>query len=245
MRKAISTLKIGTLSVTLTLLTCFAGSTLVADEAKAQYFTSEIKAFALNFCPLGWSAADGSTLEIGKNESMYALLGTTYGGDGRSTFGLPDLSGRVPMGAGTGTGLSPNALGESSGEAVVELRAEQLPAHDHALANHVHDMPVHDHTATLHASLLSATEPDPEGNSLGTWTAGSVYAAGDAHGETFSPSSFTVSENSDSVVEAAGAGDTGAAGKTKGVLEVRAPTLALTICICTESGGECTYPARS
>lgn len=74
-----------------------------------------IKLFAGNFAPLGWFFCDGSLLPISQYQALYSLLGTIYGGDGRTTFGLPDLRGRVPMGTGQGQGLTPHNLGQKSG----------------------------------------------------------------------------------------------------------------------------------
>jgi microcystin-dependent protein len=74
-----------------------------------------IKLFAGNFAPLGWFFCDGSLLPISQYQALYSLLGTMYGGDGRTTFGLPDLRGRVPMGTGQGQGLTPHNLGQKSG----------------------------------------------------------------------------------------------------------------------------------
>lgn len=78
-------------------------------------FIGTIIMFAGNFAPRNWAFCDGSLLEIAKNQSLYSILGTTYGGDGRTTFALPDLRGRVPMHPGSGPGLSPRRLGDKAG----------------------------------------------------------------------------------------------------------------------------------
>jgi microcystin-dependent protein len=84
---------------------------------------------ASKFAPSGWAFCDGSTLNIRENTALFALLSTTYGGDGRITFGLPDLRGRVPLGAGAGPGLTPRSLGSSGGAEGVALTVDQLPTH--------------------------------------------------------------------------------------------------------------------
>jgi microcystin-dependent protein len=99
----------------------------------ADPFLAEIRVFPYNFVPRGWSACNGQVLPISQNTALFSLLGTTYGGDGRSTFALPDLRGRFPMGTGQGPGLSDRFLGEATGSATVTLTTAQLPSHRHAL----------------------------------------------------------------------------------------------------------------
>lgn len=97
----------------------------------AEPFIGEIRMFGGNFAPLGWAFCNGQLLAIAQYDALYALIGTTYGGDGQTTFALPDLRGRIPIHMGTGGGLSPRTLGESSGTETVTLTSDQLPAHDH------------------------------------------------------------------------------------------------------------------
>ena len=94
-------------------------------------FIGMIVQFGGNFAPRGWALCDGQLLPITSHSSLFSILGTTYGGDGRSTFGLPDLRGRVAMHAGTGAGLSPRSLGTKSGHEHVTLTTEQMPNHNH------------------------------------------------------------------------------------------------------------------
>lgn len=96
-------------------------------------FVGEIKLFGGNFAPLNWAFCDGSLLSIAQNSALFALLGTTYGGNGTSTFALPDLRGRVPIHRGQGAGLSNRILGESGGSETIILNASQLPIHTHPL----------------------------------------------------------------------------------------------------------------
>lgn len=89
--------------------------------------------FAGNFAPRGWAFCDGQLLAVSQNDALFSLLGTTYGGDGRTTFGLPDLRGRIPIHAGTGPGLSPRRLGAKFGTEQETLTANELPSHSHVL----------------------------------------------------------------------------------------------------------------
>jgi microcystin-dependent protein len=89
--------------------------------------------FAGNFAPQGWAFCDGQLLAISQNDALFSLLGTIYGGDGRTTFGLPELRGRIPIHAGTGPGLSQRRLGAKDGSETNTLSANQVPAHAHNL----------------------------------------------------------------------------------------------------------------
>ena len=96
-------------------------------------FVGEIRMFAGNFAPRGWAFCDGQLLAVSQNDALFSLLGTIYGGDGRTTFGLPDLRGRVPIHAGSGPGLSPRRLGAKAGAENVTLTTNQLPSHTHPI----------------------------------------------------------------------------------------------------------------
>ncbi|MDH5676276.1 MAG: tail fiber protein [Myxococcales bacterium] len=96
-------------------------------------FIGQIMLFAGNFAPRGWALCDGQLLPIAQNSALFSILGTTYGGDGKTTFALPDLRGRIPMHAGQGPGLSPRRLGERAGAETTTLTTNNLPAHNHAL----------------------------------------------------------------------------------------------------------------
>jgi microcystin-dependent protein len=87
--------------------------------------------FAGNFAPKGWALCDGQLMPISQNTALFSLLGTTYGGDGKSTFALPNLQGAAPLGAGQGPGLSLRDLGEIGGEQTVTLLTTEMPAHGH------------------------------------------------------------------------------------------------------------------
>jgi len=99
----------------------------------ADPFVAEIRIFPFNFAPKGWAWCDGQLLPLSQNTALFSLLGTTYGGDGKSTFALPDLEGRAPMHPGQGPGLSLHDLGETGGSETVTLLLSEIPLHPHGL----------------------------------------------------------------------------------------------------------------
>lgn len=113
-------------------------------------FIGQIQIFGFNFAPRGWALCDGQLLPISQNTALFSLLGTTYGGDGRTTFALPDLRGRVPVHVGNGPGLSPISWGGRGGAESMTLTSANLPAHTH----------------TLNATNATADQAQPGGNAL-------------------------------------------------------------------------------
>ncbi|HUI93557.1 MAG TPA: tail fiber protein [Chitinivibrionales bacterium] len=111
-------------------------------------YLGEIKMFAGNFAPVGWALCNGQLLQISQNTALFSLLGTTYGGDGVTTFALPDLQGRFPMAAGSGTGLTVRNLGDKGGQETVTLTEAQMPSHTH--------------TASVSADSTVATSDSPQ-----------------------------------------------------------------------------------
>lgn len=97
----------------------------------ADPFVAEIRIFPFNFAPKGWAWCNGQLLPLSQNTALFSLLGTTYGGDGKSTFALPNLQGSAPMHPGQGPGLSLHDLGEQSGSEFVTLLQSEMPAHSH------------------------------------------------------------------------------------------------------------------
>ncbi len=96
-------------------------------------FIGTIMLFGFDFAPRGWAKCDGQLLPVSQNSALFSLLGTTYGGDGRTTFALPDLRGRVPLGAGHGAGLSMHAIGSRGGVESMTLMQANMPSHTHML----------------------------------------------------------------------------------------------------------------
>jgi microcystin-dependent protein len=99
----------------------------------ADPFVAEIRIFPFNFAPKGWAWCDGQLLPLSQNTALFSLLGTTYGGNGKSNFALPDLQGRAPMHPGQGPGLSLHDLGETGGSETVSLLESEIPSHPHTM----------------------------------------------------------------------------------------------------------------
>ncbi len=102
----------------------------------ADPFVAEIRIFGFNFAPTGWALCNGQILPISQNTALFSLLGTTYGGNGQSTFALPDMQGNAPMHPGQGPGLSLHDLGEIGGSQFVTLLESEMPVHNHNITTH-------------------------------------------------------------------------------------------------------------
>ena len=124
----------------------------------ADPFVAEIRIFPFNFAPKGWAFCAGQILPLSQNTALFSLLGTTYGGDGKSNFALPDLQGNAPMHPGQGPGLSLHDLGETGGSQTVTLLESEMPSHSHAFSQ----------------STRSSDNLNPKSLSLGTGN--NVYA---------------------------------------------------------------------
>jgi microcystin-dependent protein len=105
----------------------------------ADPFVAEIRIYPFNFAPKGWAFCDGQILPLSQNTALFSLLGTTYGGDGKSNFALPNMQGNAPMHPGQGPGLSLHDLGETGGSDTVTLLQSEMPAHSHNLGASVRD----------------------------------------------------------------------------------------------------------
>lgn len=114
-------------------------------------FIGQIAMFGFKFAPRGWALCNGQLLPISQNEALYSLLGTTYGGNGRTNFGVPDLRGRAPMHYGLGPGLTPRQIGQKGGQEQVALQVPQMPSHSHS------------GVIQPNASTASADKSDPSG----------------------------------------------------------------------------------
>jgi len=142
----------------------------------------EIRMFGGNFAPSGWAKCEGQLLSIAQNSALFSLLGTTYGGDGESTFGLPDLRGRVPLGSGSGPGLSSKTLGQKSGTETNTLSVGQMPSHNHSINAVVAD----GNKSTPSGNLPAGTKLlDPEySNASATTTMNSNMVANKGSGQS-------------------------------------------------------------
>lgn len=123
-------------------------------------FVAEIRIFPFNFAPKGWAFCDGQILPLSQNTALFSLLGTTYGGDGKSNFALPNMQGNAPMHPGQGPGLSLHDLGETGGSDTVSLLESEIPSHSHPL------------NASPQVALLDAPGPN---NSLARTTPADLY----------------------------------------------------------------------
>ena len=121
-------------------------------------FIGQIMMFGGNFAPRGWALCDGQLLAISSNSALFSILGTTYGGDGRTTFGLPDLRGRFPLHPGNGPGLSPVNLGQKRGSESVTLSVNNLPAHNHPFTFTPNPI-----SASMGSNSSEANTDDPDG----------------------------------------------------------------------------------
>lgn len=128
----------------------------------ASPYIGEIRIFAGNYAPQGWAMCNGQLVNISDNDALFNLIGTTYGGDGVNTFGLPDLRGRAPVHIGQGTGLSQYTLGQNGGVETVALTATQMPVHSHPVI----------------ANPATGTQTTPAGNVLAGGAAVERYEAG-------------------------------------------------------------------
>lgn len=139
--------------VALCVTAALAGSIAWSKPAlAAEPFIGQIQMVGFNFAPRGWAFCDGQLLPISQNTALFSLLGTTYGGDGRTTFGLPDLRGRVAIHPGTGPGLSNYRWGQKGGSETNTLTVNNLPSHNHTA------------TATLHATDTRGNTSAPSDN---------------------------------------------------------------------------------
>lgn len=142
-------------------------------------FVAEIRIFAFNFAPKGWATCDGQLLPISQNTALFSLLGTMYGGDGKSTFGLPDLRGAAPMAAGTGPD-GEHYQGEMAGSPTVTLISSEIPVHRHAFS----------------VSTRGASEKDPTNQALATGQGIGMYGANDQPTTTLAPQALSIAGGS-------------------------------------------------
>jgi microcystin-dependent protein len=199
-------------------------------------FLGQIMLVPYNFAPRGWAFCNGQLLPIAQNTALFSLLGTTYGGDGRTTFALPDLRGRVPISSGQGPGLEDYDPGQTGGFESVTLTTGEMPAHTHLLNPHTHQAPAHTHQVTALTDSASTGIPTnnlPASASRGT----NLYAPPSVNTTTMAPA----------IVQSGGALDTTQAqpliqpvGSSQ-PFDNRMPFLTLNYCIALEG----IFPSRS
>lgn len=179
-------------------------------------FIGEIKAFGFYFAPVSYMTCQAQLLSIAQNTALFSLLGTTYGGDGQTTFALPDLQGRVPIGQGQGAGLPDYQMGEESGTPTVSMSTANMPMHNHTVTNL---------KVQLKTSTANAGETTPDGTFPAVTTAAS-YADG------ASPNVFTGKAVVSGTTDIAGNGQP---------FSIANPYLCMNYCIAIEG----IFPSRS
>jgi microcystin-dependent protein len=137
-------------------------------------YVGEIRLFAGNFAPAGWAFCDGQLMAISENDTLFIVIGTTYGGDGQATFALPDLRGRVPIHMGTDPGGNAYTIGQNGGVEEVTLTAQQTPTHNHALL----------------ATTTVSTQTSPAGALLAQSSSANIYVQ-DTGAFALAPNSMT------------------------------------------------------
>ncbi len=167
-------------SKTLAASACLAAGLSMAVPAQAgtDEYLGEFMLVGFNFCPVGSLSASGQLLSIAQNSALFALYGTTYGGDGVQTFALPDLRGRVPIGAGSGPGLTPRTMGEQGGTETNIMTVAQ--------------MPVHTHTAGIQTVNAAADTNSPKNNSFAKSAVNSYSDMGQPAGNYMFPATLQV-----------------------------------------------------
>jgi microcystin-dependent protein len=184
-------------------------------------FLGEIMLFAGTFAPRGYALCNGQLLSITQNTALFSLLGTTYGGDGRTTFALPDLRGRFPLGAGQGPGnLSPYNLGQPGGSETITLSTAQLPAHTHSVGG-------------IPATTAAATSSSPAGNVLAVANGRTTTSEENLTLNTYAPAGTSPATTLGS------GGTTGSTGNGQPISNL-SPYLALNFCIAVQG----IYPSR-
>ncbi len=161
-------------------LTVTAGTALSTPaQAQAEPYLGDIILVGFTFCPRGYVNAHGQLLPISSNQALFSLYGTIYGGDGRTTFAVPDMRGRIPVGFGDGPGLDPTPLGARFGTETHTMTVAEMPQHNH----------------TMNATTTFAAEESPQGNSMASYAQGNAY----------SPATPTVPMNNAAVSNTGGA----------------------------------------
>lgn len=201
-----------------------------------EMYIGQIFLFGGDFAPRGSSNCNGQQLSISSNNALFSLLGTSYGGDGRSTFALPDLRGRVPVNYGDGPGLSSHKLGDKSGKEKHQLTQNEMPAHSHPASFN----PTGAAGVTVNAAIDAGNDSVPQ--------AGYVLAAPPKQGPSHNINIYRSSPGAGGTVALGGVTFTGGAGTVtvdnaggSTAFDISQPSLALNYCIAIEG----IYPSRS
>ena len=170
-------------------------------------FLGQIMLVPYNFAPRGWAFCAGQILPISQNTALFSLLGTTYGGNGQTTFALPDLRGRVPNSSGQGPGLANYDLGQVGGFESITLTTNAIPAHSHGLPSHTHQAPAHTHLAPAHTHAVTAlTDSTSTGNPTSNLPASAPRGT-----NLYAPPSANTTTMASTMIQSGGALDTASA----------------------------------
>ncbi len=200
----------------------------------------EIRGFAGNFAPQGWTFCYGQLMPIATNQILYSILGSTYGGDGHATFAIPDLRGRTPISAGVGPGLDIYRLGQRSGAEIHYLTTNQMPAHSHTAAINNNSIEVEGSvTASMSVSTSEAEDSSPTNNYLGVSSA-DVYDGSGSNGNILNSEAIRVDTSGLGVSIPSNAIAISSTGKSQ-AFSVMQPYLTINWIICTNG----IYPSRS
>jgi microcystin-dependent protein len=199
-------------------------------------FIGQIILVPYNFAPRGWAFCNGQLLPIAQNTALFSLLGTTFGGNGQTTFALPDLRGRVPISSGQGPGLQDYDLGQVGGAETQTLTVSEMPIHTHQLPAHTHQAPAHTHQVT------ALTDPVSSGTPTNNLPASSPRGGANL----YAPPSTNTTTMASTMIQSGGALDTSSAepqiqsaGGSQ-PFDIRDPYLTLNYCIALEG----IFPSR-
>ncbi|MEI8574103.1 phage tail protein [Methylomonas sp. WH-1] len=203
------------------------GLPVSASACGSDPFLGEICTFSFNFCPRGYLEAAGQTLSIAQNTALFSLLGTQYGGDGQTTFMLPDLRGRSPIGVGQGPGLSPISIGQEIGIDFVTLGLSQMPLHSHGAQTFLDNV-----SATIDAVSTAGNKSTPSGNVLAASTSRDNIYSSDAPNASLKANIINFTGRPTTSVQPAG---------QSLPFDNRSPALGITYCVATQG----IFPGRN
>ena len=202
-------------------------------QAGTSDYLGQITLTAATFCPRDTAEANGQILKIQNNSALFSLFGTRYGGDGRTTFALPDMRGRAPIHFGTGNGLTNIDLGHKGGSETIVLKEKNMPAHQHVVSAHTHSIPVHSHKAEVLTSSKTGNSNTPVGNSFPRLPQSSkLYATGQPNAGAMASNTLTIDDSSGNKTNTVQNATTTTVGSGQPV-SIRSPYIALRYCINT------------
>lgn len=226
-----------------TLIAAASASVQAYSQVEDMAYTGEIIMMATPFCPYNTFELRGQTIDLARNAPLYSIITTTFGGNGRTNFGLPDMQGRRPVHSGAGPGLRSVELGEKGGASEARINADRMPSHTHTsgISSHTHEYPAHTHTATLTPSTTDRDNPNPDGRTFPTYANAQIYSDDSPDGTRFATGSVIIDEATVQLEPYNVSGQrTNPSGSGEGVLSVESPALGMRYCLV----GNGIYPPR-